>query len=58
MNSDTNLEYLMPCIDEISLCDRLLNFNPALHCRQSAGKFDQETVSDCFDFMALMFWKN
>ena len=58
VNSDAHLEYPFRWIDRSSLYDRLLNLNPALHCRQSAGKFDQETVPDCLDFMALMFWKN
>jgi hypothetical protein len=58
MNSDTNLEIPLRWIDGISLRDHLLNFNPALHCRQGAGKFGQETISNCLDFRAPMFWKN
>ena len=58
VNSDTNLEIPLRWIGGISLGDRLLDFNPALHCRQGAGKFDQKTISDCFDFRPLMLWKD
>src|SRR6266487_2111641 len=58
VNSDTNLKYLLRWLGGISLCDHLLNFNPALHCPQNAGKFSQETISNCLDFRAVVFWKN
>ena len=52
MNTDTDLEF--PCADWQSFASRsLLNFNSALHRRQGAGKFDQETIPDCLDFRPL-----
>ena len=58
VNSDTDLEIPLRWIGRVSLSDCLLNFNSALHRRQGAGKFNQKTIPDCFDFRPLMLWKD
>jgi hypothetical protein len=42
VDSDTYLETALRRINGISLCDRLLNLNPAFHGRQGAEKLDQK----------------
>src|SRR4029077_17937538 len=58
VDSYTHLKTPLCWIARISLCDRLLNLNPAFHCLQRARKLDQKTVSDRLNFRATMLWKN